>query len=283
MGKVGGLLLIFLVIGIVGYLMYSGDQRITEEAVKEKIISTSRDFVDGSVIEFYSPPSFTDDEISKFNVERAFNSFYEDNTIDDVIDFLIKDRAKLHGDISNFLISHGVSDTESISFINSLEKNELSQHQILSAKANLTPAEKNELQVLLNKDTSKIDELENVIAYGITGANVTSIHYEGLKQIASEDIKDGIHVVYRGEIAKIVGKIVKSTGAPYFYNVDIRCCNDQEVLQKSHIGTDADGTFLYEFPTSLKTPLGVYRVTIITTNVDSSSLIEYFYDFQLIK
>jgi hypothetical protein len=282
---VTGIIVILLIAGAIGYVYYDGQQtqlRLVETA-KEQVEVLSKEFSQGESIKFFTPPAFTDDEVSQMNAERAFNDFFQEASIDDVIDLLIADRNELHGEIVTFLITNGLDSDFTITFIDKLEKNELTEYDILKAKENLTAEEKNELQVLLNKDNSQKEELENVMTNGISGANVTSVHYEGLRQVAKTEIKDGVHVVYQGDLAKIVGKIVKPIDAPYFYNIDISCCDQKEVLQKTHIGTDGDGNFLYEFPTNDNTPLGHYRVSIITTSNDGSSLIEYFYEFQVIN
>ena len=208
MGKVGGVILILIVIGVIGYMVYSGEQEKLElkEQIQEQLEVIIKKFPQGETIEFYSPPAYTGDEVASLNAERAFNTFTD-------------------GD-----------------------------------------------EVIVDQVTGEI----------ITGGNITSESFGHTEKIAPQEVLSGIHVLYQGELVKIKGKIVKESPAPYFYNLEITCCDGTEVLQVPHIQTDADGSFLYTFTTSDKTPVGVYLATVYTTSEDTTSLIQFEFKFQVI-
>jgi len=91
-------------------------------------------------------------------------------------------------------------------------------------------------------------------------------------------------VFTRGEIIPVVGKLdVPLRPAPYFYNLIIYCCEnfDDAIVQKSHIGTDSNGNFVYKIISNQDFPTGIYDVTISTLSADNRRLIELTWQFDL--
>lgn len=89
------------------------------------------------------------------------------------------------------------------------------------------------------------------------------------------------NVYNRGSIVKIVGKIEMARPAPYFFNVNITCCNMNSFRALSAYETDAFGNFVIKFATTPKFPLGDWSVTISTVG-DDNKIIKHRYDFKLI-
>jgi len=71
------------------------------------------------------------------------------------------------------------------------------------------------------------------------------------------------NVYNRGSIVKIVGKIEMARPTPYFFNVNITCCEMDSFRALSAYETDAFGNFVIKFATTPKFPLG--DVSINTT------------------
>lgn len=136
---------------------------------------------------------------------------------------------------------------------------------------------------------SAIEELEaEAITGNLTKAQVVAVtdsHSKGdgkeakivnTGKIASE--------FTRGEIIPITGKLnVPLRAAPLFYNIVVYCCGnfDDELVEKSHIATDSNGSFIYKIITTSNFPSGTYDVTISTLSADNRRLIEYTWQFFL--
>ena len=89
------------------------------------------------------------------------------------------------------------------------------------------------------------------------------------------------NVYVRGSIVKIAGKIEMERPKPYFYNVNITCCEMSSFRALSAYETDAFGNFLIKFATTTKFPLGDWTVTISTIG-DDNKVIKHFYNFKLL-
>lgn len=89
------------------------------------------------------------------------------------------------------------------------------------------------------------------------------------------------NVYVRGSIVKIAGKIEMERPAPYFYNVNITCCEMDSFRALSAYETDSYGNFLIKFATTMKFPLGDWTVTISTIG-DDHKIIKHFYNFKLL-
>jgi len=89
------------------------------------------------------------------------------------------------------------------------------------------------------------------------------------------------NVYIRGSIVKIVGKIEMDRAKPYFYNVNITCCEMSSFRALSAYETDAFGNFVIKFATTTKFPLGDWTVTISTIG-DDNKIIKHFYNFKLL-
>ena len=89
------------------------------------------------------------------------------------------------------------------------------------------------------------------------------------------------NVYVRGSIVKIAGKIEMERPKPYFYNVNITCCEMSSFRALSAYETDAFGNFLIKFATTTKFPLGDWTVTISTIG-DDQKIIKHFYNFKLL-
>jgi len=89
------------------------------------------------------------------------------------------------------------------------------------------------------------------------------------------------NVYNRGSIVKIVGKIEMARPAPYFFNVNITCCEMNSFRALSAYETDAFGNFVIKFATTPKFPIGDWTVTISTIG-DDNKIIKHRYDFKLI-
>ena len=89
------------------------------------------------------------------------------------------------------------------------------------------------------------------------------------------------NVYNRGSIVKIVGKIEIARPAPYFFNVNITCCEMNSFRALSAYETDAFGNFVIKFATTPKFPLGDWTVTISTIG-DDNKIIKHRYDFKII-
>lgn len=89
------------------------------------------------------------------------------------------------------------------------------------------------------------------------------------------------NVYNRGSIVKIVGKIEMARPAPYFFNVNITCCEMNSFRALSAYETDAFGNFVIKFATTPKFPLGDWTVTISTIG-DDNKIIKHRYDFKII-
>ncbi len=89
------------------------------------------------------------------------------------------------------------------------------------------------------------------------------------------------NVYVRGSIVKIAGKIEMERPKPYFYNVNITCCEMSSFRALSAYETDAFGNFLIKFATTTKFPLGDWTVTISTIG-DDNKIIKHFYNFKLL-
>jgi|SRR3990172_914390 len=88
-------------------------------------------------------------------------------------------------------------------------------------------------------------------------------------------------VYVRGSIVKIAGKIEMARPAPYFYNVNITCCEMDSFRALSAYETDAFGNFVIKFATTPKFPLGDWTVTVSTIG-DDNKIIRHFYNFKLL-
>ena len=88
-------------------------------------------------------------------------------------------------------------------------------------------------------------------------------------------------VYIRGSIVKIAGKIEMQRPTPYFYNVNITCCEMESFRALSAYETDAFGNFVIKFATTSKFPLGDWTVTVSTIG-DDFKLIRHFYNFKLL-
>jgi len=89
------------------------------------------------------------------------------------------------------------------------------------------------------------------------------------------------NVYIRGSIVKMAGKIEMQRPAPYFYNVNITCCEMNSFRALSAYETDAFGNFVVKFATTGKFPLGDWTVTISTIG-DDNKIIKHFYNFRLL-
>ncbi len=89
------------------------------------------------------------------------------------------------------------------------------------------------------------------------------------------------NVYIRGSIVKIAGKIEMQKATPYFYNVNITCCEMNSFRALSAYETDAFGNFVIKFATTSKFPLGDWTVTISTIG-DDNKIIKHFYNFRLL-
>lgn len=89
------------------------------------------------------------------------------------------------------------------------------------------------------------------------------------------------NVYIRGSIVKIAGKIEMQKPTPYFYNVNITCCEMNSFRALSAYETDAQGNFVIKFATTTKFPLGDWTVTISTIG-DDNKIIKHFYNFRLL-
>ena len=89
------------------------------------------------------------------------------------------------------------------------------------------------------------------------------------------------NVYNRGSIVKIVGKIEIARPAPYFFNVNITCCEMNSFRALSAYETDAFGNFVIKFATTPKFPLGDWTVKISTIG-DDNKIIKHRYDFKII-
>lgn len=89
------------------------------------------------------------------------------------------------------------------------------------------------------------------------------------------------NIFIRGSIVKVVGKIEMARPAPYFYNVNITCCDMDSFRAMSAVETDGQGNFVVKFATNGKFPLGDWTVTISTIG-DDFKIIKHFYNFKLL-
>jgi len=89
------------------------------------------------------------------------------------------------------------------------------------------------------------------------------------------------NVYIRGSIVKIAGKIEMQRATPYFYNVNITCCEMSSFRALSAYETDAFGNFVIKFATTPQFPLGDWTVTISTIG-DDNKIIKHFYNFRLL-
>lgn len=90
------------------------------------------------------------------------------------------------------------------------------------------------------------------------------------------------NVFKRGDIVKVVGKMSLIKPAPYFYNVNITCCEMDSYRVMSAVQTDPSGNFVIKFATNLKFPLGGWTVEISTIG-DSNKILKHVYEFRLIE
>jgi len=129
---------------------------------------------------------------------------------------------------------------------------------------------------------------QEAISGNLTKAQVviqTDQHVKGDdKEAKLVNTRQVASVFMKGEIIPIVGKLdVPLRPAPYFYNLIMYCCEnfDDAILQKSHIGTDSYGNFVYKIISNSDFPIGIYDVTISTLSADNRRLIELTWQFEL--
>jgi len=129
---------------------------------------------------------------------------------------------------------------------------------------------------------------QEAISGNLTKAQVviqTDQHVKGDdKEAKLVNTRQVASVFMKGEIIPIVGKLdVPLRPAPYFYNLIMYCCEnfDDAIVQKSHIGTDSNGNFVYKIISNTDFPTGIYDVTISTLSADNRRLIELTWQFEL--
>ncbi len=270
MGKTGGILVIVIVIGILGlYMATAEDQRLQKEFT-ESLETVTKEFGQGEKISFFLPPTFTDDVVASLNAERAFNDFSDDEIVQsftNVINEILTSQQL--ATIINIL-----PDNELKTYLQSLSDNELREYiDNIQDKQTLTDEETEVLEIIT-------DQIGSIGSGGVGSLSYTT---DPNAPVFTQEILSGITVIKRGEIVKVFGIISKPTPPSYFYNIEVTCCDRTEILQKTNLQTDSDGSFAYNFATNDKHPLGIYDVTIITLSEDLRDLIEYTYKFQLIK
>jgi hypothetical protein len=89
------------------------------------------------------------------------------------------------------------------------------------------------------------------------------------------------NVFTRGDIVKVVGKIILDKPSPYFMNINITCCEMSSFRAMSAVETDPQGNFVIKFATSMVYPLGDWKV-VISTIGDDNKILNNVYDFKLI-
>lgn len=154
------------------------------------------------------------------------------------------------------------------------EQNQLLGQRDLSLEQNVTAQQTSNLTELAiqQEQEQQVKEITGVRTSELI-ASKTSL---GLIESSAEG-----NVYIRGSIVKIAGKIEMERPAPYFYNVNITCCEMDSFRALSAYETDSYGNFLIKFATTMKFPLGEWTVTISTIG-DDNKIIKHFYNFKLL-
>ena len=84
-----------------------------------------------------------------------------------------------------------------------------------------------------------------------------------------------------GSIVCILGKITTGKPPPYFFNVNITCCEMPSFNAMSTVETQGDGSFIIKIPVTARYPLGEWTVTISTIG-DLGQNIKKDYHFTLV-
>lgn len=114
----------------------------------------------------------------------------------------------------------------------------------------------------------------------ITGVKTSELTASKTSPTLVENQAEG-NIYIRGSIVKIAGKMEMQRATPYFYNVNITCCEMDSFRALSAYETDAQGNFVIKFATTPKFPLGDWTVTISTIG-DDNKIIKHFYNFRLL-
>ncbi len=154
------------------------------------------------------------------------------------------------------------------------EQNQLLGQRDLSLEQNVTAQQTSNLtELAIQQDQEQqVKEITGVRTSELV-ASKTSL---GLIESSAEG-----NVYIRGSIVKIAGKIEMERPAPYFYNVNITCCEMDSFRALSAYETDSYGNFLIKFATTMQFPLGDWTVTISTIG-DDNKIIKHFYNFKLL-
>ncbi len=127
----------------------------------------------------------------------------------------------------------------------------------------------------LNQPIQSEDEMGTISRVGGVSLGLGG---EGLNLVEKQTQPN---VFTRGDIVKVVGKIILEKPAPYFMNINITCCEMSSFRAMSAVETDPMGNFVIKFATSMVYPLGDWKV-VISTIGDNNKILNNVYDFKLI-
>ena len=127
----------------------------------------------------------------------------------------------------------------------------------------------------LNQPIESEDEMGKISRVGGVSLGLGG---EGLNLVEKQTEPN---VFTRGDIVKVVGKIILEKPAPYFMNINITCCEMSSFRAMSAVETDPMGNFVIKFATSMDYPLGNWKV-VISTIGDNNKILNNVYDFKLI-
>jgi len=187
----------------------------------------------------------------------------------------------------NLLTADQIKAMEQYALVEFFQSNLPADYQVKAGEQNQLLGQRD----LLAEQNATVQQTGN-----LTELNIQSEQEQQVKQItgvktseltASRTSADLIEsyvqgdVYIRGSIVKMVGKIEMQRPAPYFYNVNITCCEMSSFRALSAYETDSMGNFVVKFATSTKFPLGDWTVTLSTIG-DDAKIIKHFYNFKLL-
>lgn len=233
----------FLILITVGVLLFSLMQEETKVTASQ-VVKSVREFDLGERLIIYETPQLLSPEVIKAMEKYALVEFFQ----------------------SDFPIQYQVKAKEQNQLIQGQRDLMAEQNATVQQTGNLT-----ELRI----QTEQEQQVAQITAVK-TSELVSSKTSLGLIESSAEG-----DVYIRGSIIKIVGKMEMQRATPYFYNVNITCCEMDSFRALSAYETDAQGNFVIKFATTPKFPLGDWTVTISTIG-DDLKIIRHFYNFKLL-